>query len=352
MDGYYCSLEDVKDALDFKTTARSDKQMMRLIGAASAQIEKQMNRSFMPVVGTRYFDWPNLQYAWPFTLHLQRNEVISVTTLVGGGVTIPSTDYYLEPNEYGPPYERIDLRLDKNSFWGGGATWQRNIAVTGVFGYGNDTAPAGTLVTAGINASVTTLQVSTPSLVGTGDTIIIDSEYMTVTGRSNVSTGQTLQTPMTANVGFVAVAVTDGTKFSEDDVILLDGERMLVIDVSGNSLTVKRQWDGSALQAHTGSTIYLRSQLTVVRGACGTTAASHLQNATIKTHQVPQLIRSLCVAEAVNLYNQETGGYAAQSGSAEGRYEASGNRSNPRALNDLRDQAYDRYARKFRVRAV
>jgi hypothetical protein len=117
----------------------------------------------------------------------------------------------------------------------------------------------------------------------------------------------------------VTIAVTTGTSYTVGEILLLDSERMLIVDIAGNNLTVKRAWDGTVLAAHTGSTIYAPRRLTVTRGAVGTTAATHSNGAAITRHVVPGLIKELCVAEALNTLLQETGGYSRVIGTGNAR---------------------------------
>lgn len=62
----YCSREDVMRALDSKLTARNATQIDRAIEAAAQSIDALTHRRFYPWTGTRYFDWPNFQYARPW----------------------------------------------------------------------------------------------------------------------------------------------------------------------------------------------------------------------------------------------------------------------------------------------
>lgn len=251
----YCTRQDVKRALDVHETARSNGQVDRAVEAASRTIEGVLHRRFYPQLDTRFFDWPNPQRARPWRLWLDQHELISVTTLTAGGVTIAPSDFFLEPNGTGPPFTRLEIDLDSPAAFNSGGSHQRAIGVTGVYGYTVDEAPVGVLAEP-LDASETGVDVTDSAQIGVGDLIKVDGERMLVTGRSMLTTGQTLQTPLTASNANVTVAVTTGSAYSVDEVILLDSERMLIVDIAGNQLTVKRAWDGSVLAAHTGSTIF------------------------------------------------------------------------------------------------
>ena len=124
---------------------------------------------------------------------------------------------------------------------------------------------------------------------------------------------------------------------------------MLVEDISGNNLTVKRAWDGSPIAAHTaGAVIYAPRTLTVTRGALGTTAATHSSGATVQRWDPPGQASQLCVAEALTDLLQGRSGYARTAGSGDSEREASG-----RGLRDLRERVYNsELARKGRMRSI
>jgi len=344
---WYATRGDVKGALDVKETARANVLVDRAAASGSRAVESLLSRVFYPTTATRYFDWPNDQYARPWRLWLNDNELLSVTTLTSGGTTIGASGYFLEPANYGPPYDRVEINLASASAFTTGSTHQRAIAITGVWGYDNRTAPAGALAGA-INASVTTVAVTDSSLVDAGSLLLADTERLMVTGQAMITTGQTLQTAtLASSAAATTVAVTTGSGYAVGETILIDSERMLIVDIASNSLTVRRSWDGSTLAAHTsGATIFAPRSLTVTRGATGSTAASHLDAAPLTTQLYPSLVRELAIAEAVNLLRQEGSAYSGTVG-ADPAQSASGG-----GLGSIRAMAYAQYGRKARQRAV
>lgn len=348
MGVWYCTREDVKSALDSKETARNYAQIDRAIEAASRATEGFLHRTFAPVLATRYFDWPNQQYARAWRLWLDENELISATTLSSGGTTISASDYFLEPVNSGPPYDRIEIDIDSSAAFATGGTHQRAVAVTGLWGYTADETSVGTTAEA-LDSSETGVDVdgATAALVGVGSVLKVDSERMLVTERSTLTSGQTLQSDMTAVDNNVTVAVTNGAAFAVGETILLDSERMLIVDIAGNSLTVKRGWDGSTLATHSGSTIYGYRTLTVTRGALGTTAAAHNSGATVYRWDTPGPVRELVMAEAVNNLLQARSGYARTAGSGDNEAEAK-----VLGLEGLRMAVRRSHGRKARVGAV
>lgn len=345
--GYWISTREmVKSALDSKETARNNAQIDRAIEAGSRSVEGLLHRRLAPTLATRYFDWPNQQHAQFYRLYLDENDLISVTSITSGGTTISSSDYFLEPVNTGPPYARLELDLSSTAAFGGGDTHQRNIAITGLWGYSDDSEPAGATAEA-LDDSETGVDVTNSALIGVGSILKVDSERLIVTEKSMLTTGQTLQTQVLASVAENVLAVTTGSAYFVGETILLDSERMLIVDISGNNLVVKRAWDGTILATHTGSTIYAPRTLTVVRGALGTTAASHLTAATLTKWAPPALVRDLVVAEAINSIQQETSGYARTVGSGDNEREIGGS-----GLIGLRKAVCRAYGRKARIRSV
>jgi hypothetical protein len=309
---WYATVEDVMYASDAAESARTVNRIKRALGAATDQIDSAVLHHFYPTVGVKYVDFPNYQYAYPWRIWLNGDqEAISLTAVSSGGVAIPLSSVFLEPADSGPPYDRVEINIGTSSTWQGGTTHQRTIVLTGTFGHGANTDPAGALVGA-INASVTSIACtdSSPfSGIGTGQLLQIDNERMIVTRRSMLTTGQTLQTPMSASSANVTVAVTDGTKYFTEETILLDAERMQIVDITGNTLIVRRATDGTALTSHAGSTIYAPRTLTVSRAVLGTTAASHADTAPILKNRPPEPIKNLAIALAQNTVQEEQAAY-------------------------------------------
>ncbi len=318
---WYATMEAVTGAIDIAETARNSVQIRRAVASSSRLIdgtrqgEGCLHRRFYPEVATRYFDSVNSDPLW--TLLLGRHELVSATSVVSGATTIASSDYILQPTNEGPPFDQIDLKTSVYGAWPGGEN-QRGIAVTGVWaGCRLDETAGGALAAAITDTTGTTVAVTDSASVGVGSLVRVDNERMIVTNKSQITTGQSLQTPMTAAMNNQACAVSNGAAFTIGEVILADAEKMRVVDIAGNTLVVLRAWDGSALAAHTGSTIYARRSLTVERGVLGTTAATHSGAAPIFVHVVPAPVEALCVAESVNTIQQELGAYGRSSGAGE-----------------------------------
>lgn len=349
----YCSREDVKAALDIKQTARNDSQIDRAIDSASRAIEGRLHRQFYPSYGTKYVDWPNFQYAYPWRVWLDQAEIADVTSVVPVVMTdtdvIPNANIFWGNPRYNPPFTYLELDRSTSSSFGHKSTPQRDITITALFGYSADTIDGGTLAAAVSTTTATTITVSNGNLIGVGNQLLIGTERLLVTNRANVTSTQTQQTAGagTASNADNILAVTDGTKFFAGEVVTLDAERMLIVDVTGNNLTVKRAWDGTVLATHSSATIYVNRLFTVVRGSQGTTAATHSQGDAISVHLVPALVRQLAIGLAEVSLNMELGAYAATQGSGDSKKGNIGV-----GLNELWDQCITAHGRKARSRTV
>jgi hypothetical protein len=358
----YTQRERVKSALDFQETARNDLLVDDSIQAASRLIDGAglkggglLHRVFYPTLRTCYFDWPNYQRAWPWILYLNATELAAAPTdpaavkAGNGTVTIPLAACRFEPVNSGPPYTSLELDRSSTSVFGGGSTPQRDISITGLYGYSADTAPAGTLAAAVTDTTGTSVVCSNSAVVGVGDNVLVDTERMLVTDKAWSTTGQSQQGSgcTQADVTDDLLTVTDGSKYAAGEVLQLDGERLLITGVAGNLLTVKRQWDGTVLAAHAGATVYAPRTLIVTRGALGTTAATHTNSTAILRHVVPTGVAELALAEAINIVISKTSGWARTIGSGDNVRNATG-----AGLADLRKSVYATYGRQGRSRTI
>lgn len=347
VEPWYATREDVKDALDSKATARDNRRVDDAIAAASRSVEGLCHRRFYPVLGSRSWDWPNAQRAAAWRLWLDDSELIELTSISSGGVPINTADVLLEPNRTGPPYNRIELNLGTSTAFGGGATTQQDITVTGLWGYRNQESPAGTAA-AGSGSTSATLTVTDSAPIGVGTVLRAGTERLIVTGRRMTDTGQTLQGDLAASAAAVTVPVADGTGYQVGEVLLVGGERLLIVDIAANTLVVKRSWDGSTLAAHTtGAPLYAPRTLTVTRGALGTLAATIADGAPIVRWDPPPLVRQLVTAEALVMVLQGSAGWARTAGTGDHQREVTG-----RGIAQLRDQVYTEHGRKARVRGI
>ncbi len=352
----YTSRERVKQAADIKLTTHNDWQVDDAIEAAADAVDGLLHRVFYTTFTTKFVDWPNFQATYPWKIYLDASELADVTGTVpvvttGGSspTVIPAANLLWGPANYGPPYNILEINRSTSSTFGTGNTPQRDVHITGLFGFQDLFRPAGALGAAMTDTTGTAAQVTNSALVGVGDVMLAGTERMLVTDKAMVTTSQTQQGSGagTASMADNLLAVTDGTKYAAQEVLLLDAERMLVVDVAGNNLSVKRAWDGTTLAVHSGATVYALRLLTVTRGAFGSTAATHLSAAALTVAVVPGLVRQLALAEAIVDVAQQTGAYAQSQGDGASKVVKIG-----QGLPDLRARCLAQFGRTARSRTV
>lgn len=356
---WYCTREDVMSAPDFKESAKNSRSIDRGIRNATKKIDDMCNRQFAPEFKTQYFGWPNLTYARPWRLWLDEHELLSVSTLTTGTVALTEgTDYFLEPvNE--PPFNRVEINLGGQASFQVSDTFQRSIAITGWWGFSDDQEPAAHLVNP-VDQTSTSIDIDDSSNIGVGDTLILGDERVRVTGKSSRDSTQVLGLSIASNMGATVLPVQDGGEFHIFEQILVDGERMTIIDIAGNNLIVKRAADGSVLAAHANNAkVYVQGwTLQVARAQQGTTAQSHSTPTTILRWMVPDPVNTLAVAMALDTVLQEASGYSRTIGSSAQSASGGGGNSNVRqapgialkqAKDDLLNSDFARGARKMAV---
>jgi hypothetical protein len=179
----YATLDDLKKLLAVEG-AENNKQLFRVLEAASRQIEKPnlTGRYFYCYDGTKLLDGGGSKIWLP-------EDILSIGTSGlkidedGDGTyesTLATTDYILYPlNEY----PKIRLETNPNGSYSGFAYGiPKGISITGVFGYGESATPyeSRTTLVGNILAGATSLIVADGQLLKTGETIRIDTEQMFV----------------------------------------------------------------------------------------------------------------------------------------------------------------------------
>lgn len=348
MPNWYCTREQVKRA-GMISGVELDLQIDRIIAGASRRIEDITRRFFIPRTQTRVFRWPPRQSGPGYVLYTDQ-DLISVTSLKTKAqdltpTTIAAADYFLEPANFGPPYDRIEIDLSSSAALESGNSPQRAIEVVGSWGYSKDTKAAGT-VSSGLaaDATATSMVCSDASLIDVGDTLLIEAEQIFVTDRSFAALGAILL-DMVANLAkdmaIVAVTVDGSHGAKAREVIRIDSEEMYVRSVSGNVLTVDRAVNGSVLASHNDNTaIHISRTLTIERGVNGTTGATHANATTVSKYAPPASIAQLAVAMALSEYHQERAGWGRSIGSGEGASELDG-----REISRLRKEVLPRFTR-------
>jgi len=313
----YATRRMVKSATDIATTADYDQHVDSALESAADEVDSLCHRRFYNTLATRYWDWPNFQRAYPWRIWLEQHELADVTSTVPvvttGGKLIPASALKWGPwQSDAPPYLFVEIDRSTSYAFGVGPTPQQDVSILGVYGYWNKTRPAGALAAAVLSTTATSITVSDCSVVDAGDVITVDTESMLVqdTGMADTGQAQTGAGCSTASDADNQLTVADGTKLHTQEVIALDGERLLITSISGNVATVRRGYDGTVLATHTGAEVFALRALTVSRGDFGSTAATHSNTAPITALAYPGDVRELALAEALNTTYQKVAAYA------------------------------------------
>jgi hypothetical protein len=125
-------------------------------------------------------------------------------------------------------------------------------------------------------------------------------------------------------------------------------ERMLIVDVVGNTLSVIRQYDGTVLAAHADNApIFALTGVILARAQLGTTIAPHAPAASISRWITPANLREFTKAESIVALEQDASAWNRTAGSGDNAREASG-----KALADAREMAIQSLGRKYRLGAI
>jgi len=352
---WYCTRESVKTALDEAETARTNAQIDDAIESGSRDVEGLCHReTFAPILATRSFDFPSRSDRGPsWQVRFNGLDLLSATTVTSGGGTTTLTpgQYFPEPRNEGPPYDSIQINLGGSASFDSGATHQRAIAVTGLWSAAADRrVSVGTLSgTLAASTTATATLAWTTARFGVGDILIIDSERMVITERTFVDSTQNLAAGLTDDASATAVSVADGTGFAVEEIIKVGVERMRIVDIVGNTLTVIRAWDGSQLATHTlGDDVYALTGVELARAQAGTTLAAHSASAVVERWVPPGSVAKLARAYAINTLLGERSGWArAISASSDTAVELSG-----RGIAKLEADVMRPFGRKARHRTI
>lgn len=322
---WYTTRETVKHAVDISNSARANEQIDRIIGDVSEQIELDCRRIFHPRIETFSYDYPDDDRPVPWRVWLGgKREMIELLELSSGGTDIALSDVYLYPDE-GPPYTWFELARGSNASFGGTSTPQAAITGRALCGWTDVNEHVDVLVSA-LSPTDTTLTIENGAAIGVGSLLRCGDERLIVTAKNATASGLLTSGALTAQPNATIVPMTGLAGAPAPlEMINIGGERMLVLDVLGSDLIVRRAVDGSVLTAHdTGAAIYVYREVTLRRGAAGTTAAAHDLGALLDVWVPPGPLEGLCVAASLVQIANENSAYARVVGSGEGQREARG----------------------------
>ena len=348
MPNWYASREAVKRAVRSNGN-ENDEALDRLIEAASRDVDNMTRRFFIPKTQTRVFRWPG-RYGNGDILWMDA-DLISVSTLQtkaqdSSPTTISSSDYFLEPVNDAPPYNRIEIDISSTASFEAGDTSQRSISVAGSWGFSNDTVSVGT-VSSGLSSDATATEFvcsngSNTSGINVGDTLLIESEQLFVTEKTAAALAS-IQLNGARDADKAQNLIVDGGThgISNGEIIRVDDEEMFVRGSTTTTLTVERAYNGTTLASHIDdSAVHIFRTLTVTRGVNGTTGATHADSTAVSAYRAPAPIRELTMAMAIAAYTQEAAAWGRAIGAGDAAIEMTG-----REISALTKRVSDQYMR-------
>jgi hypothetical protein len=318
---WYTTREAFKRALSISDPSKNP-VIDIAIEAASREFDNETGQWFIPRFKTRRYPWPQNGVSTSWILELDQ-PLQTITTLAKDGTdatAIVAADYFLEPNNSGPPYHSIEIDLSSSAFYSSKDTHQRAIAVTGTWGLSADTRSAGTLAEDD-DGSETALDSSDASLIDVGHTVLIGSEQMFVKEKAftiNVTTVG-MGGGLGSSKATQSITVNNSGSILDGEIIEIGAERMLVTSASGTTVNVIRAWDGTSLAAHSnGAVVDVYRTLTVERTVNGTSAATHSSGDAISVYEPPFDVQLAVLGRAAVKYTLMQGGNIGAIGSGAG----------------------------------
>lgn len=352
MGNWYVSREAIKNSAGISGSDLHS-TIDAVIESKSREVERHTRRIFIPKTQTRLFRWPQRQgiRSWQLDLDEDLQSVITLQTKAqdSSPTTISSSDYFTEPNNFGPPYDTIEIDLSSSASFESGDSSQRTISVAGSWGFSADTRSTGT-VASGLDsdATATSMVCSNASLIDVGDTLLIESEQVFVSERTALDIGKNISdASVTADLADVTITMEASHGLLAGEVIRIDSELMFIESVSTNDLTVIRAYDGSTLAAHSnGADVFHFRTLTIERGANGTTGATHADATAISKYEPPFDIRELIKAETISHIEQDRSAWGRVVGAGENQRQVTAS-----GINRLRDMVVP-YMKRLRSAAI
>lgn len=181
------TLEYLRAQRELQASATSsDALLTQYIHAISAKIQQELNRTCMPYLATKSYDYTS-DNIWNARTLQTHDDLLSVTTLTNADSTIASSAFVLRPNNV---YPRESVLLKSGNSWSSGTEIIDAVSIVGEWGYvphinSNAWTLSSATVAADITDSATTLTVSDGSVLQTLQYIRLESEIVQIT---NIST--------------------------------------------------------------------------------------------------------------------------------------------------------------------
>jgi len=305
----FISVNDVIE--DQKTAGTDEARWLQAIRDASDFLQKEIGW-FIPVKRSRALTGRE-------SAKLFIDPLLSVTSIVNDGTTLVQADYLLQPDgkhwEDGPySMIQVDPEASNLSAW---SCKDGRVVIDGLWGLFLRSNSTGATIATDQSDSAEGLVVSDGGKVAPGMVLLIGTEQELVTGRGDPTTNVTTVTEAVSASDQI-ITVANGTLVKRGEIIRIDFEQMRVMDISGNNVSVIRNWNNSKAVAHADNAqVDVYRTLTVQRNVNGTTAAAHTATTAISRYTAPDDVQFLTRQIATMMINKAKSGYQGRSGNAE-----------------------------------
>lgn len=306
----FCTVDEIYEGSDSRG-AWNEARVFEKVMAASQFLAMRAGR-FLPVIETRTMGAPRLSarifLSFPVT---------SITSIVNSGVSLSGSDYILMPDGKhwdNGPYSMIEAAPDASNI----SAWDVDadgISITGKFGkFDASELLSATLGAAISSTTASSMRVSDGAQVSPGMVVLLGTEWVFVRATAApVSAVTTLGAALDAKDEIITVA--DGSLLHVGEIIRIGVEQARVLDINSNTVALQRGWNKTTKTTHTsGSAVDVYRNFTIERGVNGSTAATHLVNATIYRQVVPEDVNGLARKIATRMLKDASGGYQGRSG--------------------------------------
>lgn len=305
----FCTAAELENDLNLAGSVRAE-LLLEKIEAACDVMQKRVGW-FVPVTMTKYFNGMGRQ-----RLHI--HPFLGLTgSIVNDGTTLTGTDYILQPNTRwwaNGPYSWLDVAPDAANL----SEWiekDEGVEVPARWGLYEETESTAATVqnTTSQSDTVTTLLLSDGSKVSPGMVLLIGTEQEYVSGWGDPTSAVTT---LGAGVDATSVEWTlSAGALNVGEIGRVGLEQFKVLDKNGTAYYVQRGWNKSRQAVHAvNADVDVYRSVNVVRGVNGTTAAAHLNGASIARYKAPSDVNYLCRQIAALMLKKAQGGFAGKTG--------------------------------------
>lgn len=306
----FCTVDEIYGDADSRG-AWSEARVFEKVMAASQFLAMRAGR-FLPVQETRLVNANSgtIKLFLPFPL-------LSVTAIVNDSVSLTSGDYILKPvgaHWDNGPYSAIEIDPDATtlSMW---STDADGVVFTGKIGNYDATRELSATLGAAIESTTATaLRVSDGSQVSPGMVVLLGTEWVFVRATAApVTAVTTISAALDAKDEIITVV--DGSLLHVGEIIRIGVEQARVLDINGTTVALQRGWNKTTKTTHAiSSSVDVYRNFTVERGVNGSTAATHLVNATMLQQIVPDDVNGLARKIATRMLKDAGSGYSGRVG--------------------------------------